>query len=87
MTVAVFKVVYPDSEISGHWPAHRGQHDQGSETHCLAIEISDLGSGISDHEVIVHQGDLTKGIKSSYSTYHPSGAIHPVLQIVLVQNS
>ena len=35
---------------------------------------------------ILHQEDLKKGINSSYCSYHP-GAIHPILHIVMVQNS
>ena len=35
---------------------------------------------------VLHQDDLKKGMNSSYSSYRP-GAIHPILQIVLVQNS
>ena len=35
---------------------------------------------------IVHPDDLKKGMNSSYSSYSP-GAIHPILQIVLVQIS
>ena len=35
---------------------------------------------------ILHQDDLKKGINSSYSSCRP-GAIHPILQIILVQNS
>ena len=34
----------------------------------------------------LHQDDLKKGMNSSYSSYRPS-AIHPILHIVLVQNS
>ena len=35
---------------------------------------------------ILHQDDLKKGMNSSYSSYRP-GAIHPILQIILIQNS
>ena len=37
-------------------------------------------------QAILYQDDLKTGINSSYSSYRP-GAIHPILQIVLVQNS
>ena len=34
----------------------------------------------------LHQDDLKEGMTSSYSSYRP-GAIHPILHIVLAQNS
>ena len=35
---------------------------------------------------MLHQDDLKKGMSSSYSSYRP-GAIHPIVQFVLVQHT
>ena len=45
-----------------------------------------LGDGIDSIKCHNSQDDLKKGMSSSYSSYYPS-AIHPILKIIMVQNS